>query len=350
MPTLPHRSPLLDALARVRTTTVPVWFMRQAGRSLPEYRAVRGVDSILRVLEHPELAAEITLQPVRRYGVDAAILYSDIVAPLARSPIGIDIVPGIGPVVTHPVRSASDLARLAPLDPDRDLASMARTVELAVAQLSVPLIGFCGGPFTIASYLVEGRPSRTHERFKLALATDPSTAHALLERLVEIAALTIEVQVAHGARVVQIFDSWIGSLSPWQFRTHLAPHLEALLARLKPLAVPLIYFGVETTGLLDDLSALGIDAIALDWRTDLHDAARRFGDRLCLQGNLDPVLALAPPDTVLPIVGQLLEDSTPADGYIFNLGHGVLPDTDPGVLKAIVDLVHETGGARRRLA
>jgi len=349
MSTPPRRSILLEALARTRTEQVPVWFMRQAGRSLPEYRALRGVDSILRVLENPELAAEITLQPVRRYGVDAAILYSDIVAPLAYSPIGVDIAPGVGPVVTHPVRSASDLARLVPLDPDRDLAHMARTVELAVQELSVPLIGFCGGPFTVASYLVEGRPSRSHERFKLALATDPSTAHALLERLVEIAALTIEVQVAHGAQVVQIFDSWVGSLSPRQFRTHLAPHLEALIARLRPLTVPLIYFGVETTGLLEDLAALGVDAIALDWRTDLHRAALRFGSRLCLQGNLDPVLALAPPDTVLPLVDQLLEDSSPADGYVFNLGHGVLPDTDPGVLKAIVDLVHEHGGARRQV-
>jgi uroporphyrinogen decarboxylase len=339
---------LVKTLRREPTERVPVWFMRQAGRSLPEYREIRGVDSILKLLEQPELAAEITLQPVRRYGVDAAILYSDIMAPLANLRIGVDIVAGVGPVVEEPFRSIKDVERLRPLDPSVDLAAMASAVDLCVNELTVPLIGFCGGPFTIASYLVEGRPSRSHATVKKLMLEEPKVFNEIATRLVDIAVATLTVQVTHGASVVQIFDSWIGTLSPWMFRELVRPHLQRLAYETAQLGVPVIYFGVETAGLLEDLVELGFPALGLDWRVDLASIAERFGPQVALQGNLDPSILLAPTEHVLSVTEHILAASSRATGYVFNLGHGVLPQTNPETLAAVVDLVHERGTSLRR--
>lgn len=340
-------SVLVKTLLREPTERVPVWFMRQAGRSLPEYREIRGVDSILKVLETPELAAEITIQPVRRYGVDAAILYSDIMAPLTNLRIGVDIVAGVGPVVEEPFRSMRDVERLRPLDPSSDLAAMASAVDLCVNELTVPLIGFCGGPFTIASYLVEGRPSRSHATVKQLMLEEPKVFNELASRLVDIAVTTLTVQVKHGASVVQIFDSWIGTLSPWMFRKLVRPHLQRLADETAELGVPVIYFGVETAGLLDDLADLGFGALGLDWRVDLAGIAERLGTRVALQGNLDPSILLAPREHALAATEQILAASSKATGYVFNLGHGVLPETNPDNLAAVVNLVHERGASLR---
>ncbi|WP_338130013.1 uroporphyrinogen decarboxylase [Ferrimicrobium acidiphilum] len=338
---------LVKTLRRESTDRVPVWFMRQAGRSLPEYREIRGVDSILKVLTKPDLAAEITLQPVRRYGVDAAILYSDIMAPLANLDIGVDIRAGVGPVVEEPFRSIRDVKRLRPLDPSVDLAAMASAVELCVDELAVPLIGFCGGPFTIASYLIEGRPSRSHATVKKLMLEEPNVFHELADRLVDMAIATLTVQVTHGASVVQIFDSWIGTLSPWMFRELARPHLQRLAYESVQLGVPVIYFGVETAGLLKDLVELGFPALGLDWRVDLASIATRFGSKVALQGNLDPSILLAPTTQVLSATEQILAASSQAPSYVFNLGHGVLPETNPETLAAIVNLVHERGANLR---
>jgi uroporphyrinogen decarboxylase len=340
---------LLEALARRPTSVVPVWFMRQAGRSLPEYRALRGVDSILTVLRNPELAAEITLQPVHRYGVDAAILYSDIVAPLAGSDVGIDVKPGVGPCLEHPVRQRSDLVRLERLDPDA-LEAMAATVRLVATESPVPLIGFAGGPFTVASYLVEGRPSRDYVHTKLLMLEDPTLFAELLGRLATIALETIRRQAEAGASAIQLFDSWAGALAPRAFEHHVAPHLRRLADGIRSLGVPSIYFSVGTAHLLEQLTNLGFDALGVDWRVDLASLARDHGERLALQGNLDPTTVLASTPALLNEVRAVLRSSSPAQGYVFNLGHGVLPQSEPDSLARIVDFVHEHGAVLRRQA
>jgi uroporphyrinogen decarboxylase len=345
--TAPEEPPaLLRALARQESAHVPVWFMRQAGRSLPEYRAVRGVDSILEVLGNPELAAEITLQPVHRYGVDAAILYSDIVAPLAAAGLEIDILPGVGPTLESPVRTARDLARLERFEPE-GLSAMAEAARLVVRASPVPLIGFAGGPFTVASYLVEGRPSRDYAATKRLMLEDPSLFAELLRHLANIAAATLEVQVAAGAQAVQIFDSWAGALSRAAFERHVAPHLRTLAQRIRLLDVPSIYFSVGSAHLEATLAGLGFDALGVDWRVDLSALAARYGATLALQGNLDPAYALASPEVVLREARSVLEASRAAQGYVFNLGHGVLPETEPSTLARLVDFVHEHGARIR---
>jgi uroporphyrinogen decarboxylase len=340
-------SALVSALRRKPTRHVPVWFMRQAGRSLPEYRAIRGTDSILEVLKNPELAAEITMQPVKRYGVDAAIVYSDIVAPLAAGGFPVQVKPGTGPVVEPPIRSEEDLARLVPLPLGEHLSALAETVQICTNELTVPVIGFCGGPFTIASYLVEGRPSRDHRQTKQLLLSDPGTWNSLMDYLVGMAYETLKVQVDSGAAALQIFDSWVGNLAPRAFRKMVAPHLKRLAELCAPLGVPIIYFGLDLVGILGDVVELGFDAIGLDWRADLASIARRYGKGKALQGNLDPVAATLETDVALAEARAVLVESAPADGYVFNLGHGVLPTTDPDTLKAIVDLVHEHGASIR---
>ncbi len=340
-------SPLLDALALRAAPVTPVWFMRQAGRSLPEYRAIRGTDTLFRMLDIPDVAANITMQPVQRYGVDAAILYSDIMAPLKDRGLNLDIVPGRGPVIDPAVRTPSDLKALRPLDPGVDLCAMEETVRICAHDLAVPLIGFAGAPFTVASYLIEGAPSRDYAITKTLMRTEPDFWNLLMDELIDTTVTTLEVQVKAGARALQLFDSWIGALSRGEYSTFIAPHMRRLLGRLEPLAVPIIYFGVGTTHLLDEFAALPIAAIGIDWRVDLEVAAKTYGKRFALQGNLDPTIVLAGVDFTLAGVESTLKQSREAPGYIFNLGHGVLPQTDPGVLAAIVGLVHERGVALR---
>lgn len=324
-----------------------MWFMRQAGRSLPEYRALRGSGSILDAVAIPELAAELTMQPVRRYGVDAAVVYSDIMVPLAAIGFGVDIVPGVGPVVQRPFRTESDLDRLRPLDPDADTPYVAETIRILVGELDVPLIGFAGAPFTLASYLIEGGPSRTYGLTKALMYGEPTLWGRLLDALAELSLVSLRSQVAAGASAVQLFDSWAGTLSEADYRLHVAPASRRILQGLADLGVPRIHFGVGTGELLASMAEVGAEVVGVDWRVSLGAAAQRVGPGRALQGNLDPAICLAPWGVVDAKVRSVLDDAQGLPGYVFNLGHGVLPETDPDVLARVVELVHETGGTSR---
>ena len=318
----------------------PVWFMRQAGRSLPEYRALREGTAMLDACRDPGLITEITLQPVRRHGVDAAILFSDIVVPLVATGVDIDIVAGVGPVAGHPVRSAADLAQLRALVP-ADVAFVADAVRALVAELGpVPLIGFAGAPFTLASYLVEGGPSRDHARTKAMMHGCPDLWHDLCGRLATIAREFLRVQIAAGAAAVQLFDSWAGSLSRADYVEYVLPHSRSVLEPLASLGVPRIHFGVGTGEFLDQMRVAGAEVVGVDWRVPLDEAARRIGPGAVVQGNLDPALLLADWDVIEREVRRILREGRAAAGHVFNLGHGVLPQTDPEVITRVVELVH----------
>jgi uroporphyrinogen decarboxylase len=331
---------LIRALRREVVERVPVWFMRQAGRSLPEYRELRKQGSLLEICETPELAAEVTLQPVRRHGVDAAILFSDIMVPLHAIGVGVDIVPGVGPVIEEPIRDASGLARLRPFEPEVDAPYVLETVRRLVDELDVPLIGFTGAPFTHASYLVEGRPSKAQSLTKALMFGQPELWRALLDRLADMGAASLRAQVQAGASAVQIFDSWSGSLSAADYDMYVAPAVRRLFDQIADLGVPRILFGVGTHHLLENMRASGAEAIGLDWRTPLSEGAARLGPEIALQGNLDPSTCLCPWDEVEARTLSVL-DQAPERGYVFNLGHGVLPETPPETLTRIVDLVRE---------
>lgn len=335
--------PFVAAAAGRHSTHTPVWFMRQAGRSLPEYRAIRGEGSILEAIKIPEAAAEITLQPVRRYGVDAAVLFSDIVVPPHAVGFGIDVAPGTGPVADTPLRSAADLDRLRPLQPD-DVSYVTDTVSLLVRELpeSVPLLAFAGAPFTVASYLIEGRPSRTYQHTKAMMATDEALWHRVMERLSESAITFIDAQLSHGARAYQLFDSWAGTLSRRAYDRYVAPHSARVISELRARhpEVPAIHFGIGCDHLLEAIHACGATVLGLDWRTPIDEARARMGADLVVQGNLDPALVLAGTPAALAGTDQVLDDNAGHPGHIFNLGHGVVPASDPEVLAAVVERVH----------
>jgi uroporphyrinogen decarboxylase len=335
----PADSLLVRAYRAEPVDRTPVWFMRQAGRALPEYRAARAGIPMLESCRRPDLVCELTLQPVRRYGVDAAILFSDIVVPVAAAGVAVEIVPGTGPVVAEPIRSAGDLARLRPLAAG-DVAFIDRAVRLLVAELGGrPLIGFAGAPFTVASYLVEGGPSRTHATTKALMYGEPDLWHALCERLAQITLEFLRVQVSAGAAAVQLFDSWAGALSERDYRRYVLPHSARVLAGLAG-TVPRVHFGVGTATLLPAMAEAGADVVGVDWRTPLDVAAAQVGGRT-VQGNLDPCVLFAPWPVIEAEVRQVLADGAAAPGHVFNLGHGVLPETDPDVLRRVVDLVRE---------
>ncbi len=321
--------------------------MRQAGRSLPEYRSARGTGAILDAISDPELAAELTLQPVRRYGVDAAILFSDIVVPLHAIGFDLTVEPGRGPVVAEPVSSSADLARLRPFVPEEDAPYVGRAAELAVRELppGVALIGFAGAPFTIASYLVEGGPSRAFARVKALMHSDPVVWHALADRLAAMAAASLAAQVHAGATVVQLFDSWAGVLSPADYERFALPATRQVFEAIRPLGVPAVLFGVGTGELLATMARAGAQVVGVDWRVPLDEARRRLGPDHAVQGNLDPAVCLAPWEAVAAEARDVLRRAGTSPGHIFNLGHGVLPQTDPGVLSALVELVHAEGRA-----
>ena len=325
---------------------VPVWFMRQAGRSLPEYRAVRGSGSILKVIADPDRAAEITLQPVVRYGVDAAILYSDIVVPVQAVGFGVDITPGVGPTVQRPFSGPDDLRRLRPLDPSTDTPYVIETVRRAVGSLDVPLIGFAGAPFTVATYLVEGGPSRHQARTKALMAADAALWHRLMDRLADLAIASLLSQVEAGAAAVQLFDSWAGALSPEQYRLGVAPHSARVLEAVGATGVPRIHFGVGAGELLWQMGQCGADVVGVDFRVPLRTARRRVGSDKALQGNLDPTLVLAGAEAAGAAARAVLDDNGGHPGHVFNLGHGVLPTSDPDVLAHVVDVVHSEGIVR----
>ena len=334
-------SPFLLACRRQPVPYTPVWFMRQAGRSLPEYRRARGGMPMLKACSQPDVITEITLQPMRRYPVDAAILFSDIVVPLRAVGLDIDIKPGVGPVIGDPIRDQRDLARLRPLEPG-DVDFITQAVTALVAELGpTPLIGFAGGPFTLASYLVEGGPSKSHDLTKSLMYGDPALWNALLGRLADITISFLRVQVAAGASAIQLFDSWAGAVSPEDYRTGVLPHSKRIFDALADTGVPRIHFGVATGELLGMMGEAGADVVGVDWRVPLDEAVRRVEPGKALQGNLDPAILLAPWDVIEPRVKDIIGRGRTAEGHIFNLGHGVLPATNPDVLARLTDLVHE---------
>ena len=327
-------SAFLKACRREPVPHTPVWFMRQAGRALPEYRALREGVGMLESCFRPDLVTEITLQPVRRFGVDAAIFFSDIVVPLKAVGVDLDIVAGVGPVVATPFRTAADLPAL--LD---GLPEVAEAVGLLVKELGgTPLIGFAGAPFTLASYLVEGGPSKDQRRTKALMYGDPDLWHQLMTRLADITLAFLRVQVDAGASAVQLFDSWVGALPAEDYRRYVQPHSARILAGVAD--VPRIHFGVGTGELLHDMGAAGADVVGVDFRVPLSAAVERIGAGKAVQGNLDPTIVFAPWDVVEQMVDRVLDEGRAAEGHVFNLGHGVLPETDPDVLTRIVERVH----------
>ena len=340
----PHAdSPFVRACRGLPHDRVPVWFMRQAGRALAEYRAIRAEHDFQEVVTTPELATEVTLQPVRRYGVDAAILFSDIVTPVAALGIGVEIRKGIGPVIDQPIRTPADLDRLRDLEPDEDIPYVVETVRLLARELNVPLIGFAGAPFTVASYLVEGGPSKHYARTKALMLGDESTWHRLMERLAGITLASLRAQVAAGAAAVQVFDSWAGALAPDDYARYVLPHARTIFAGLAELGVPRIHFGVGTGELLALMAQAGADVVGVDYRVPLDDARRRVPDGHALQGNLDPAACLAPWEVVAERTRDVLRRAGGRPDHVFNLGHGVLPATDPGILTRVAELVHDEG-------
>jgi uroporphyrinogen decarboxylase len=306
---------------------------------LPEYRKLREGVGMLESCLRPDLVAEITMQPVRRYGVDAAILFSDIVLPVKAAGVDLDIKPGVGPVVADPIRTAGDVAALPALEPAQVLP-VADAVRALVGELgATPLIGFAGAPFTLASYLVEGGPSRDHGRTKALMYGDEATWHALAGRLAEVAITYLRVQIDAGVSAVQLFDSWAGSLSAADYERYVLPHSRRVLESVAD--VPRIHFGVDTAELLGLMAGAGADVVGVDWRVALDAAAERVGPGVALQGNLDPATVFAPWPAVAERARDVLRRGKAAEAHIFNLGHGVLPDTDPDVLARLVDLVHE---------
>ncbi|MCU1678942.1 MAG: uroporphyrinogen decarboxylase [Frankiales bacterium] len=333
-------SAFIRACRRQPVPQTPVWFMRQAGRSLPEYRALRAGIPMLTACRTPDLVVEITLQPVRRHAVDAAILFSDIVVPIAAAGIDLEIKPGVGPVIAEPFRTRADVARIRDLTP-ADVPDVTESVQRLVAELGeTPLIGFAGAPFTLASYLVEGGPSRHHDKTKALMYADEPTWHALLDRIADVTLAFLRVQAAAGVSAVQLFDSWAGALSPAQYERYVLPHSRKVLSGLEDLGIPRIHFGVGTGDLLPLMGAAGADVLGVDWRVPLDEAARRVGPSYALQGNLDPAVVLAPWPVVEAAVLEVLDSAKDLSGHIFNLGHGVLPEADPDVFGRIVDLVH----------
>ena len=341
MTSLPN-DPFLAAARGQQASHTPVWFMRQAGRSLPEYRALRGEGSILDAIKKPELAAEFTLQPVRRHNVDAAVLYSDIVVPAHAVGFGIDVAPGTGPVAAVPFRSSNDLARLRPLHHE-DIEYVTDTVLALVKELAVPLLAFAGAPFTVASYLIEGRPSRTYQNTKRLMREDEVLWHDVMEHLAQHSVEFISAQISAGAEAFQLFDSWAGALSRSDYDTYVKPHTTAVFSQLaeRHPGVPGIHYGIGCDHLLESMNSVGNAIIGLDWRTTIRNARTRLGADTVVQGNLDPALVLAGSSIALSGTEAVLADNAGHAGHIFNLGHGVQPDTDPSVLTDIVAYVHE---------
>jgi uroporphyrinogen decarboxylase len=333
-----HDSTFLRAVRGEPVDHTPVWYMRQAGRSLPEYLRVREGIGMLESCMTPDLVTEITLQPVRRYGVDAAIFFSDIVLPLKAVGVDLDIVPGVGPVVARPVRTLEDVRAIPDLTPEHVPFTTAAITSLVAELGATPLIGFAGAPFTVASYLVEGGPSKDHALTKAMMYGAPDVWDALLGKIADISAAYLRVQVDAGACAVQLFDSWAGALTPDDYRRSVMPHSAAVLAAVGDLGVPRIHFGVGTGSLLPLMAEAGADMVGVDWRTPLGNAVSLVGDR-AVQGNLDPTLVFAPTEVMTARAAEIIEAGRAAKGHVFNLGHGVLPSTDPGQLERLTEFV-----------
>ncbi|MEO3947172.1 uroporphyrinogen decarboxylase [Gorillibacterium sp. CAU 1737] len=320
---------------------IPVWYMRQAGRYDPEYREIKKNYSLLEICRQPELAAEVTLMPVRKLGVDAAILYSDIMNPVASIGIDFDIVKDVGPVVHNPIRSKSDVEALRPIDVEGDLGHVLRTIEILDRELTVPLISFAGAPFTLASYLIEGRPSKGYRRTKAMMYGEPEVWFALMEKLGDMVIAYLRAHVASGAKAFQLFDSWVGSLAPADFDRFVRPTIERIFSELADLDVPKIYFpGVSSGELLPSMKGLKADVIGLDWRVSLTEGRKRTGGGFAVQGNLDPYVLTAPMSVIEGRARLILDEGMREPGFVFNLGHGLFPEAELDKLKALTDYVH----------
>ncbi len=330
----------LRACRREPVDRTPVWFMRQAGRYLPEYRELRGTTDILEAVRHPELAVEVTLQPLRRFEADAAILFSDIMVPLEAVGVGVRIESGRGPVVDDPIRTLADVERIRALEPETDVAHVLEAVRLLRKELRVPLIGFAGAPFTLAAYLVEGGPSRTHDRTRAFMRSEPRAWADLMRRLADVTTSYLVAQIEAGAQAVQVFDSWVGSLSLDDYGRFVQPSVRSVFDRVGSLGVPTIHFGVGTSHLLEAMRDAGGDVVGIDWRVPLDAAWARIGTDRGIQGNLDPAAALGPEQAMLEDARRVLARANGRPGHVFNLGHGVLPDTRVERLQRLVELVH----------
>ncbi|HEU5193003.1 MAG TPA: uroporphyrinogen decarboxylase [Methylomirabilota bacterium] len=335
-------APFLRACRREKTAFTPVWLMRQAGRYMAEYRALRAKHAFLELCKTPAAAAEVTLQPVERLGVDAAILFADILLVLEPLGVGLEFTRGEGPHIPRPLRSAADVARLPRVDVGASVGYVFETVRLARRALAgrVPLIGFAGAPFTLASYLIEGGASRDFLHTKRFMRAEPAAWHALMARLADITAEYLNGQIGAGAQAVQVFDSWIGTLSSADYREYVLPHTAAIFRRLAA-GAPAIHFGTGTAALLEVMREAGGDVIGLDWRVDLGAAWDRLGPEVAVQGNLDPAILLAPIDEIRRAARAILDGAARRPGHVFNLGHGVHAETPVDHVRALVDMVHE---------
>jgi uroporphyrinogen decarboxylase len=338
-------APLLVRAARQQhVERTPVWFMRQAGRTLPGYREIRQRFSLFEVCRQPELCARVTLEPVERHGVDAAVMFADIMLPVLGMGVNVELVEGVGPVIEHPVESLDDVRRLRVPEPEDAVPFVLEAVRLVREALpeEKAVIGFCGGPFTVAGYLVEGKPTRDFVKTKACMYSSPETWHELMERLSETFLRYVRAKVEAGADTIQLFDSWVGALSVDDYEEFVAPYSERILGGV---SAPTIHFGTGTAHLLESMAAAGGDVIGLDWRIPLDQGWERVGYDRGVQGNLDPAVLLGPWDRVEAATGTVLRAAGGRPGHIFNLGHGVLPDTDPAMLGRLSELVHERTAA-----
>jgi uroporphyrinogen decarboxylase len=337
-------SQFLRACRRLAVDYTPVWFMRQAGRYMPEYRAIRAQHTLLEIVEQPELAAEITLQPVRALGVDAAILFADILLPIVPMGLHLEFVKGEGPSIGEPVRSVSEIQRLRRLDPESDLGHVLEAVRLVRRELegeNIALIGFAGAPFTVASYMIEGGPSRTYRHTKGLMHAQPEVWEMLMNLLSDSLASYLRAQVEAGAQAVQLFDSWVGNLTPSDYQRNVLPFTQRVIQEVESSGVPVIHFGTDTAALLPYLKKAGGSVVGLDWRIELDAGWKMLGPDLAVQGNLDPVSLFDPIPVLRGQVVDILKQAGGRPGHIFNLGHGILPETPVDHVKAVVDIVHE---------
>ncbi|HEY4889801.1 MAG TPA: uroporphyrinogen decarboxylase [Candidatus Dormibacteraeota bacterium] len=339
-------SRFLDAARKKAVDVTPVWLMRQAGRSLPEYRKLRERWTLVDIVAQPELCAEVTLQPVRRLGVDAAVMFADIMLPLRGMGVEFELVENVGPVIARPIASATDIERLVVPSGEAAAPQVITAVRHVVAESSVPVIAFSGAPFTLASYLIEGRPSRDFSRVKAFMYSEPEAFDKLLGKLSATMAGYLLAQVAAGASAVQLFDSWVGALAVEDYEARVLPHTRSIFDALKSSGVPRIHFGTDTAGLLESIATTGPDVVSLDWRVPLDVGWQRVGHDRGIQGNLDPAVLLGPADLVRERARQVLRRAGGRPGHIFNLGHGVLPSTPLENLQLLVETVHEWQVAR----
>jgi len=339
----------LHACRREPVDVTPVWFMRQAGRYMPEYRAIREKHSLIEICQHPEIAAEVTMQPVRALGVDAAILFADILLPVIPLGLGLEFARGEGPVIASPVRTLDDVRKMKSFDAESDLCYVLDAIRVLRGTLNgIPLIGFCGAPFTVASYIIEGGSSREFLKTKMMMYTAPEVFHALMEKLSDVLSNYLVAQIHAGAQAVQVFDSWVGALSPQDYETFVLPYSQKVLKAAEATTVPVIHFGTNTTTLLPLMKRAGGSVLGLDWRLPLDEGWKIIGYDRGVQGNLDPAALFAPLSEIKVRVHDILLRAEGRPGHIFNLGHGILQHTPVENVKAVVELVHEYSALLKR--